>query len=69
MTHNEIKFALMQMGIRQSDLAKEIGVTPAAVHNVIHGRSRSDKIASHLARRIGVPIEEITGNTNAAAAA
>ena len=69
MTPNEIKFLMAETKVRQIDVARALGKTPAAVHMVIHGRSRNREIASEIASRLGVGIEEIIGNGKARRAA
>ena len=61
MTPNEIKFLMAETNVRQIDVARALGKAPAAVHMVIHGRSRNREIASEIASRLGVDIDEIIG--------
>ena len=48
-----IKKILIDKGISQASIARELGVTPNAVYNVVNLRAES--------RRIAAKIEEITG--------
>lgn len=51
---SEIKIFLKKRGIKQNDLAKELGVTHPVVSNVVNGRDR-------LGRQSAIKWGEITG--------
>jgi transcriptional regulator with XRE-family HTH domain len=59
MTPNEIKFRMAEKGIRQSDLARDLGKPPSMIHHVVYGRSKHLVIVRELARRLGVSMEDI----------
>lgn len=50
----EIRVWMLRNGIRQASVAREIGVTLSAVHNFIHGYSRSRRIEAFF-RKAGCP--------------
>lgn len=49
----DIKAAIEKAGLTQASIAKELGVTPMAVWQVIHGRSHSRNIERRIANAIG----------------
>lgn len=55
----DICYRLRRAGIKQSDIAKQLNVTPAAVGNVIHGRKTAFAIASHVATLLGTAPEKL----------
>lgn len=65
MTPNEIKFLMAETGVRQIDLARELGKPPSMIHHVVYGRSKHPVIVRELAKRLGVSVEDIAGNNNA----
>lgn len=48
--------ALQAVGRSQSDLARELGITPAAVSQVILGKQKSWRVAALLSRWTGIDI-------------
>jgi Ner family transcriptional regulator len=46
----EINYQLKRLGKSQSGLARELGVTPGIVNNVIHGRTTCFAVAAHIAK-------------------
>jgi transcriptional regulator with XRE-family HTH domain len=40
----DIKVALMRRGVTQSKIARKLGVSVTAVHQVVHGQMRSGRI-------------------------
>ncbi|MEX2524457.1 MAG: helix-turn-helix domain-containing protein [Gammaproteobacteria bacterium] len=55
----DIKAALKKNGKSQSVLAKELGVSPAAVHLVIEGRTHSKRVAKAISQITGYSIDEL----------
>lgn len=47
------KAKLVEAGIKQSDLAKKLGVSQAAVSRVVSGQIRSKRIERTIARELG----------------
>jgi Ner family transcriptional regulator len=45
----EINYQLRRLGKSQSGLARELGVTPGIVNNVIHGRTTCYAVAAYIA--------------------
>lgn len=52
---HSIEYAMGVAGLRQTDVARALKVTPQAVHRVISGKSRSQRVQRYLCRRLGVP--------------
>ena len=44
----EIKKALIDLGIKQKDIANRLGITETAVHNHIYGKYRSRRIEKEI---------------------
>ncbi len=65
MTPNEIKFLMAESGLRQIDLARDLGKPPSMIHHVVYGRSKHPVIVRELAKRLGVSAEDIVGTNNA----
>lgn len=59
MTPNEIRAELVRRGIRQSDIARTIKVTRAAVSHVIAGRTRAKRIRLLIAAAIERPVADV----------
>lgn len=55
----DIKAALQKKKRTQADVARKLSVRPTIVCQVIHGTSRSRRVARHLAELIGRPVSEI----------
>lgn len=54
-----IKVALMARGYKQTDVAAACGVLPTTVSQVIHGRSRSERIERKIAEVTGHDLAEL----------
>ena len=48
MSPAEIKSELVKRGIKQNQIARDLGVTPGAVWMVIHKRTPSERIYKHI---------------------
>lgn len=59
MDHVEISYRLRRIGKTQADIARNLGVSPGVVSNVIHGRITSFTVASHIAALIGHEVSEL----------
>ena len=57
MTAREIIAALMLRGVRQTEIAKRLGVSKSMVHHVIYGRSTSRRVQCYIARLIGEDVD------------
>jgi predicted transcriptional regulator len=49
----EIKAALALAGVRQSTIARKLGISPNAVWACIHGRTNPPRIRNAIVRAIG----------------
>ena len=65
----QIKNALKDAGISQSDIARACRVTPGHVHRVILGMSISHPVQAVIAAAIERPVEEVFPNVIARSAA
>jgi hypothetical protein len=59
MTPTEIKVRMLLFGVKQVRIAERLGVYPSAVHNVISGFSRAEKVERAIANEIGMDRDEI----------
>lgn len=59
MSPKEIKKALIDADVIQADLARELKVSEMMISLVIHGKSVSDRVRRHIARRIGIDVKRI----------
>ena len=59
MHRTSIKARLLEAGIKQVDIARQIGVDPSAVSAIIAGRKRSRRVREAIARALGVKIQEL----------
>lgn len=57
----EIRKRMIDLGIRQIDLARELGVTQGAIWHTISGTSRSKRVARHIADKIDRPAGKLFG--------
>lgn len=55
----DIAFKLRRKGVRQTDIARALGVAPSTVGNVIHGRITSHMVASHIAGLLGLELRDL----------
>ena len=59
MTPREIKKLLIDLGLSQSDLARQLAVTPSAVSQVVNGLRPNPRVAEGLARILNLPVESL----------
>ncbi len=52
----KIKTALILKGMKQKDIAKELGITPAAVSMLIHGKRKSKRFEEWVKKNLGIEI-------------
>ncbi len=57
--HAHIKYLLELQGLNLLEVGDQIGVGGSAVSSVSLGRSRSEKIERHLARILGLSVEDL----------
>lgn len=55
----DINYRLRRLGTSQARIARELGVSQSVVGNVINDRITSYDIASHIARLLGMRVEEL----------
>ena len=59
--NRKIKALLVERGIKQKDLAEELGVLLATVSGVINGHHSSARIKQHIAKRLDKPYARLWG--------
>lgn len=59
MTENEIKGALMTVGLNQRRIAEKAGVTPVTVLSVVKRKGKSHRVAQIIADEIGRPLLDV----------
>jgi lambda repressor-like predicted transcriptional regulator len=59
MRPHEIRFAMMQAGVHQAEVARELDVSQNSVHLIIEGKAVSDRIRRKIAEKIGLDIARI----------
>ncbi|MCD6548246.1 MAG: helix-turn-helix domain-containing protein [Thermodesulfobacterium sp.] len=52
----KIKTVLLLKGLKQKDIAKELGITPAAVSMLINGKRKSKRFEEWVRKRLGIEI-------------
>ena len=55
----EINFRLRQAGITQTGIARQLGVSASVVGNVVHNRITAFNVAQHIAKAVGMDIQEL----------
>lgn len=63
MTAREIKAALVLRGVRQSDIARKLKLSPAYISDVIARNRRSDRVERAVAQAIGEPVNMVFTET------
>lgn len=53
MHHEDIKAALRKKGVSSADLARHLGLSQMTISHVIHGRSKSVRVANAIAQITG----------------
>jgi predicted transcriptional regulator len=61
MSPNKIKAMLVERGVKQCDIAKELGIAPSSVGGAIRGyrQHRSRRVHEAVAAKVGKPIEKL----------
>lgn len=52
-----IKIGLIRAGLRQADIARELGMAPAHISMVIAGKVKSRRVMAHLEERLGISLQ------------
>lgn len=55
----EISYRLKRLGLTQSGIARQLGVSTSVVGNVIHDRVTAFQIAQHIARLLGQEVGDL----------
>ncbi|WP_370189308.1 XRE family transcriptional regulator [Qipengyuania sp.] len=50
-----------ELGIDQSELARRVGCSSAAINQIVRGHTRNSRLLPKIASRLGVPLEYLTG--------
>lgn len=59
MSNKEIKILLIRHDVKQADIARKLGISKTAVHNVIKGISESRRIKKTIAQALGMKVEDL----------
>ena len=59
MKPHEIRGYMLLQNFNSADVARKLGVSRAAVHQVINGEAVSARISAEIARIIGKPVSKI----------
>lgn len=59
--NRKVKAMLVERGIMQKDIAKELGVLLSTVSGVINGHHASKRIKKYIAKRLGVSFKKLWG--------
>ena len=59
MTPSQIKIALLQRGISQTQIAEKLGLDKRTVNTVINGKGFSTRVANELSRRLEIEPEKL----------
>lgn len=61
MTPREIRAEMVLRGVKMVDIAREAGVTPGMIHQVVYsiGRNKGFRVRPFIAEAIGKTVEEI----------
>ena len=59
MSGTERKAALVNAEVTMSAIAKELGVTPSHISQVVLGKKRSPRVERRIAKAIGKPIGDV----------
>lgn len=62
MEKNEIRGLLITHKIKQTDIARQLGVVPTTVSEVVARRQNSRRVQEFIAMAVGMEFEEIWGN-------
>jgi lambda repressor-like predicted transcriptional regulator len=57
--HADIKAALIKAGFNQSTIADDMKVSDTTVSYVIRGLSTSRRIANHISKKVGIPVQKL----------
>ena len=59
MNVNNIKAELIMKNVKQTEIARSLGITSASVNEVITGRRKNPRIREAIAAAINKPVSEI----------
>jgi transcriptional regulator with XRE-family HTH domain len=54
---------MAQAGVNQSELARRVGCTPAAINQILNGKTNVSRFAPDIARELAVPLDWLNGAT------
>ncbi|MCF6267799.1 MAG: helix-turn-helix transcriptional regulator [Desulfuromusa sp.] len=59
MKPNKIRALMVERGIKQADIARDLNIRKASVNGVVHGKWASRRVATEVARRLNLPLEKV----------
>jgi len=63
MNSADIRIAMFRAGISQASIARQVGVSPTAVHRIIEGKNVSHRIRKAISDAVGLQLERIWPST------
>jgi len=63
---NMVKAFLVQAGIKQSDIARRLRVSPTTVCLIVSGKKKSARVRREIARQLGMKVTELWPEREAA---
>lgn len=63
-TSERVAERMAALDIDQSELARRVGSTPAAINQIVKGHTRQSRFLPTIASRLGVPLSYLTGETD-----
>jgi len=63
MNWNKIKAMLVERGIKQVDIANDLGLTRSAVNKVLNGHAKSHRIKLHIIELLGDDCKDYWSDT------
>ncbi len=63
-----IRILLLERGITQADIARDLGCSRAFVGQIVNGDKNTPRLRREIAKRIGLPYEDLWGAEESRAA-
>ena len=59
MKPNKIRALMVERGIKQADIARDLKIGRASVNGVVNGKWASRRVATEVSRRLKLPLEKV----------
>jgi phage repressor protein C with HTH and peptisase S24 domain len=63
-TAQRVSERMEELGIDQSELARRVGCSAAAINQIVTGKTQHSRLLPTIAARLGVPVGYLTGDTS-----